>query len=133
MCPTDGTEFEKEFTDLLMDNGYWAMRITPSISGQPFDIIAVKGDIAIAVECKTISNKKGIFPISRIEPNQRESLRLWALCGNMNFIFAFRTLNGIYIINHFEMMRHNKSINVEETGTPFKEWKKEMDLKCTQT
>lgn len=57
--------------------------IVPDSRGaQPFDVIAVKDGIGFAVECKTLSEDKKSFNISRLEDNQEMAFGKWRACGN---------------------------------------------------
>lgn len=57
--------------------------IVPDSRGaQPFDVIAVKDGIGFAVECKTLSEDKKSFNISRLEDNQEMAFGKWLSCGN---------------------------------------------------
>ena len=76
-----GTEFEREVCQVLMDNGWWVHFLSPDNSGaQPFDIIAVKDGLAIAVDAKTSSTHR--FSIDRLEENQKLAFEKWLRCGN---------------------------------------------------
>lgn len=80
-----GTWFEQYVCTMLAHKGWWAHFITPSLIGsQPFDIIAMKDDHVLAVDCKTCS--KPNFPLSRVEDNQifafdQMTERTKAICG----------------------------------------------------
>lgn len=76
-----GTAWEKRCCDILKDCGYWVHFIAPDSRGsQPFDIIAVKGGLAKAIDCKTCVAKK--FTIKRLEDNQIMAFEKWLKCGN---------------------------------------------------
>ena len=79
-----GTEFEKYVCKILKYMGYWVHFIAPDSRGaQPFDIIAVKNGMAVAIECKTLDAKQKYFSIDRIEENQRMAFERWIACGNL--------------------------------------------------
>ena len=75
-----GREAEKKVEELFNKNGYWALNIPKSISGQPFDFVACKGSIfeplvdAWFIDVKHIEDKIS-FDFKRIEPNQRTSMK----------------------------------------------------------
>lgn len=76
-----GMKFEQDVCKLLNEKGWWVHFISPDASGaQPFDIIAVKDGLALAIDCKTSSRKT--FPISRLEDNQIFAFEKWIACGN---------------------------------------------------
>lgn len=65
-----GNEFEKYFCQILRANGYWTLNIPKNVYGaQPFDVIAMRGDSVLAIDCKVCSGQAR-FPLSRIEDNQ---------------------------------------------------------------
>lgn len=65
-----GYEFEQMLSRILWKLGYWALNIPRGHDGsQPFDIIALQGDTALAIDCKVCSGNPR-FPLSRIEDNQ---------------------------------------------------------------
>lgn len=75
----DWSKFESFCENKFAENGAWVHRFAKSNTGsQPFDIIAIRGNIIFALDCKVVSSKRPYFPFSRIELNQRsamESLR----------------------------------------------------------
>lgn len=76
-----GSNWEKEACSILASKGYWVHFISPDSTGaQPFDIIAVKDDSAVAIDCKTA--KKRWFGIERLEDNQIFAFNKWLKCGN---------------------------------------------------
>lgn len=90
-----GTQFEGEMVDLLAANGWWVHFITPNAAGaQPFDIIAVKAGVAIAIDCKTVVRHS--IPFSRLEDNQIMAMQLWMRCGNTEPIVAVKCDEVIY-------------------------------------
>lgn len=65
-----GRQFEDYIVKLLGEHGYWVHRLSPDETGQqPFDIIALKGNVVYAYDAKVLSNGKR-FPLSRVEDNQ---------------------------------------------------------------
>lgn len=71
-----GNEFEKDFCEILWKLGYWALNIPKNQSGaQPFDVIAMQGDTALAIDCKVCSINQR-FPLSRIEDNQWTAMKV---------------------------------------------------------
>lgn len=101
-----GTEFEHEVCDRLAQEGYWVHFITPDIRGaQPFDIIAVKNGLALAIDCKTcVSNT---FNISRLEDNQVMAFEKWIDCGNSIPLIAVKHKEQIYWLRYDELKKCN--------------------------
>ena len=97
-----GTEFEKQVVDLLSKQGYWVHFITPDPRGaQPFDIIAVKDGMAVALDCKTCVNR--YFSISRLEVNQLMAFDKWLSCKNTTPLIAVLHKDKITMIDYLEL------------------------------
>lgn len=107
-----GTEFEREMCDRLSALGYWVHFIVPDARGaQPFDIIAVKGTSATAIDCKT--SARGSFPITRLEDNQIMAFELWIRCGNTNPLIAVKFNERIYRIPYWKL-KNERSVKLTE-------------------
>lgn len=109
-----GNDFEKEVAQILKAKGFWVHIITPAryIGSQPADIIAVKNNVAMLVDCKTCSKDK--FPISRIEQNQRLAFKKFKECGNMRYYLAIKGKDGIYFINLNKVDFNKKYIDLTD-------------------
>jgi len=102
-----GTAFEKRMVDYLSQRGYWVHFISPDNRGsQPFDIIAVKDGLALALDCKTCKDK--IFRISRLEENQIMAFEKWLTCGNANPFIAVEHDDRIIMIDYCELKQKGK-------------------------
>lgn len=108
-----GDDFEKEYARILKNKGYWVTFLTPKrhIGSQPCDLIAIKNNKAILIDCKTC--KTHLFPISRIEENQRQAFKRYLKCGNTTFILAIKYNNKIYEINMKNIDFKQKNIELE--------------------
>lgn len=116
-----GREFERLVENKLSDYGYWVHRMAESNTGsQPFDIIALKGHMVFALDCKVISTKRPYFPFSRIEENQKRAFeKLYdcykgiLLCG---FMIYFE--GDVYLLDYQKakkwMEEGNKGITLTE-------------------
>ena len=97
-----GTQWEKEFCDLLARQGFWVHFISPDNRGaQPFDVIAVKGGEAYAYDCKTCADDW--FAITRLEDNQVMAFEKWIRCGNNNPNIAVLHKDKIYLIGYAQL------------------------------
>lgn len=106
-----GSDFEREICDLLAKDGYWAHFIAPDARGaQPFDIIAVKGGRAVAIDCKTCVAK--YISISRLEDNQIMAFEKWVACGNGEPLVAVRHEGSVVLISYSDLKKRGK-INLE--------------------
>lgn len=108
-----GNAFEKEMAERLKENGWWVTFLTPkqNVGSQPADLIAVKNNKVMLIDCKTCSSH--LFPISRIEENQRQAFKRFSKCGNTNFILAIKYQDKIYEINMKDIDFSRKSIDLE--------------------
>lgn len=78
---TMGNHFEEELCELLAEQGFWAHNLAQNQVGQPADVLAVRDNIAVLIDCKVCSNNR--FPLSRIEPNQEAAMTMWEAQGNV--------------------------------------------------
>ena len=107
-----GTDFEREFIEVLQGLGFWAHFITPDGRGaQPFDIIAVKNNLPIACDCKT--SVKSVFSINRLEDNQILAFEMWRKRGNSMPIVAVKYAKQIYLIRYIDLLEKGR-INIEK-------------------
>ena len=92
-----GSNFEKELAEILRKRGYWVTFLSPKqyIGSQPADLIAIKDDQPMLIDCKTC--KTHLFPISRIEENQRQAWKRYTKCGNTKFMLVFKYNLKIYV------------------------------------
>ena len=94
-----GTAFEKDVVEYLAQKGYWVHFIVPDARGaQPFDIIAVRNGVAVAIDCKTCV--ADIFNISRLEDNQITAFEKWIACGNTEPLIMIKHEGKIYSVNY---------------------------------
>lgn len=112
---TTGNQFEAELCEKLAERGWWAHNLAQNQAGQPADIIAVKNNIAVLIDCKECKNNK--FSLSRIEGNQEGAMHLWRKFGNNHCYFAVRLNTGeIYCIHYgtIRYMENNKKTSINE-------------------
>lgn len=81
-----GNSIEQQALEYLQSLGFWAHLLVGNANGQPFDIIALKGDKVFCLDVKNVDYKDNIFPYSRIEENQKYSMEevskvSSAICG----------------------------------------------------
>ena len=125
-----GNKFEEEFAKKLYDHGYWVHRITQNASGQPADIIAIKGYSVSLIDCKVCT--KDYLDLSRIEENQVLAMTLFderAKRPNVS-LFAIKLKSGdIYMFtwSMIELALKKGAIrlsanNIKDYGMPLDEW-----------
>ena len=107
-----GNDFEKEFAKILADEGWWVTLLTPKthIGSQPADLIAVKDNRAILVDCKTCNSY--LFPLSRIEQNHIKTNKKYFKCRNTEYYIAIKYKEDIYVISIDTIDFTQKSINL---------------------
>ena len=111
-----GIAFERFVCADLAHNGYWTHFITPDERGsQPFDIIAVQGNRAVAIECKTLNASEHIFPLSRLEDNQLMAFKRWMMCGNDSPMIAVAWKGKCYYIPYTEL-EEKKRIDLNDVS-----------------
>lgn len=105
-----GREFEKKIIHDLKQRGWWTYLTPNTISGQPFDIIAISDGTGIAIEVKHVKEYR--FNLSRIEANQRIAIQDFTEKGNDAF-FVFGHDDIIYIADAEQILDcKDKSIDI---------------------
>lgn len=122
-----GNDFENRFINILSEKGFWCHLFVQNQAGQPADVIAVKHGYAHLIDCKVCSND--IFPLDRMEENQRMAMKHWHDCENGDGWFAIETSSGqIFMIDYglLEQYRQErKSLNlsqIDSLGVPIERW-----------
>lgn len=111
-----GNSFENNLALILASEGYW-VSLFPSkahTGSQPADMIAVRDDVAILIDAKTLNRKNGLFPINRIEINQILAAKKFINCGNSWYNFAILWNDTIYMIPFDTINFNEKSIDMKE-------------------
>lgn len=107
----DGTRYENKVAQILYDNGYWVTLLGATHTGQPADIIAIKGSEFALLDAKLCLRDR--FELSRIEPNQIRAMNtLEKRSGNAVAAFVLGMSSGNYIVS-WETMRDYLNNNVK--------------------
>jgi len=97
---TNGGRFEQVLSGILAKNGFWSHVMQQNKSGQPADIIAVKGKYHTLIDCKVVSDNDG-FPLSRIEENQWLAMKRFVERGGEYGWFAIRLPDeSVWMMNY---------------------------------
>lgn len=125
-----GGSFEQELCDLLAEHGWWAHNLAQNQVGQPADVIAVKDNIAVLIDCKVCSSDR--FPLSRVEGNQEGAMTLWETRGNAYCYFAMKLTTDEIRMVHFDdlcmrALYQEKTIKDFSQYPTFEQWLKEME------
>ena len=121
---TNGNRFEQEFANILAANKFWVHVMQQNKSGQPADIIAVKGKFHTLIDCKVISDNKG-FPFERIEENQKMAMRMFTNKGNELCYFALKLPDGtirIVSLSRLETLRNRGLKRIAEKDMSLQTW-----------
>lgn len=127
---TVGGRFEEELCGLLAEHGWWAHNMAQNQVGQPADVIAVKNNIAVLIDCKVCANDR--FALSRIECNQEGAMTLWEARGNAYCYFAMKLTDGTIYMVHFDDLNlldsfGTKTISDFSRYETLEEWVKNME------
>lgn len=127
---TVGGRFEEELCGLLAEHGWWAHNMAQNQVGQPADVIAVKNNIAVLIDCKVCANDR--FALSRIECNQEGAMTLWEARGNAYCYFAMKLTDGTIYMVHFDDLNlldsfGTKTISDFSRYETLEEWVKIME------
>lgn len=127
-----GNSFENELCGLLADNGWWSHNLAQNQIGQPADVIAVKNNISVLIDCKVCQNNR--FPLSRVEGNQEGAMTLWEARGNEHCYFAMKLADdSIYMVSFDDLCLRQLygEGTIRESEFPmyrtFEEWLKFME------
>lgn len=100
-----GRKSEDFIHDFFRERKYWTFIIPKSVKGQPFDIIARKGDTNNIwfIDAKHLETDKVSFSFSRIEPNQITSMKYAEnICGiskQMGFVIHWERTQCLYYMD----------------------------------
>lgn len=117
-----GNKFEEDFAQFLSEKGYWVAPFPGKAftNSQPADLIACKNNVPYLIDCKTLSNKNGLFALTRVEQNQRLAYKRFRECGNFLYTLAILWNNDIYMIPLYSVNFKNKNINLKEINPQWK-------------
>ena len=132
---TRGGKFEQELAGELYDHGFWCHVIQQNKSGQPADIIAVKGKYHTLIDCKVVSDEHG-FTFDRIEENQKFAMRMFhKRCMDMCY-FAIRLPDGsvwMLSLERIDMLRMKHMKGLRESVLRKEAWPLEKWLNASDT
>lgn len=98
-----GNEIEKEFVKIAYENGYWAHILDTKITGQPFDVIMAKDELAWFLDVKHVADKDYLLH-SRIEENQINAFKMLLKRNVMRIGFVIKFENhGWYYLPFYKI------------------------------
>lgn len=126
----NGNRFETAFATMLSGAGFWVTKLTQTASGQPADLIAVKANKAVLIDCKVC--ERDYFSLRRIEPNQWTAMQFWHGKGNHQYWFAIQYDGEVYMLDGYlasQLSGSVSGVNVTDTHScwPYEEWKEMMN------
>ena len=122
----DGIRFEADLCEKLSDHGFFAINLTQNPHGQPADIVAVKNNKAILIDCKECLHDS--FKMERIEPNQETAWGMWKYRGCTDYYYAFRdSKERIFIVHMADLLKRRDEDGVKVISNvgifqPWEEW-----------
>lgn len=127
----NGKKFEEGFCEILSKDGFFVIYNEKGMSGsQPCDLVAMKDNTPYLIECKNLENKNGLFPVERLEANQRLAYKRFRKCGNTIYDLAILWQNNIYIVNLDLLRFFKKSIDLKTIEPSIKDYEGELK-KCS--
>lgn len=93
-----GKSWEEQVLNYYSGLGYSTIKLPTDLEGTVFDIIAIKRNNAVCIECKHIKNDKLYYKSSGIE-RKRDELDNFCSNGNTVMIFVKSDKTGTFIID----------------------------------
>lgn len=101
---SNGGRFEQEMSHILAEHGFWVHVLQQNKSGQPADIIAVKGKYHTLIDCKVISETPPVFRLNRAEENQRLAMDRFLARGKEMCWYAMKMPDGsVWIVGQHKI------------------------------
>lgn len=93
-----GKSWEEEVMDYYGNHGFSTIKLSTDLDGTVFDIIAIKGNKAVCIECKHTTTEKLYFKSSGLE-HKRDELNNFVANGNNVIIYVKSDKTGTFIID----------------------------------
>lgn len=128
----NGKGTEKFIAKTLKKHGYWAYNMPMKTTGQPCDLVGIKGGkrtIAWLIDGKHVEADKISFTFDRIEPNQSSSMAYATQFSKISteyvgFAIFFERTKTLYWFSYGQFLKYSqlgyKSISLHELR-PFEE------------
>ena len=130
-----GNHFEQDMANILFEHGFWVHIMQQTKSGQPADIIAVKGRYHTLIDCKVVSDNNG-FSFDRIEENQKFAMRVFhKRCLNVCY-FAIRLPDGeirMVSMDRIETIKNRGKRKLTENELKTQAWPLDKWLDSSET
>lgn len=110
-----GNNFENDVAKNLSNLGFWVSLFPGNnhTNSQPADLIACIDNVPALIDCKTLKNKNGLFPLNRIEENQRLCYKKWKECGNEEYYLVILWNNDVYFVSLDDIDFSKKSYDLK--------------------
>ena len=110
-----GKSWEDEILSYYSSHGYSTLKLPTDLEGTVFDIIAIKNNQAICIECKHTSTDKLYYKSSGLE-RKRDELDNFCSNGNNVIIFIKSDKTGIFLIKWEDAKKvfNNKGYIIKE-------------------
>lgn len=93
-----GKSWEEEVMMYYGKHGFSTIKLSTDLDGTVFDIIAIKGNKAVCIECKHTTTEKLYFKSSGLE-HKRDELNNFVANGNNVIIYVKSDKTGTFIID----------------------------------
>lgn len=93
-----GKSWEEEVMTYYGNHGFSTIKLSTDLDGTVFDIIAIKGNKAVCIECKHTTTEKLYFKSSGLE-HKRDELNNFVANGNNVIIYVKSDKTGTFIID----------------------------------
>lgn len=133
---SNGGRFERELADKLAEHGFWVHVLQQNASGQPADIIAVKGKFHTLIDCKVISGEDISFPFERIESNQKFAMHMFQKKCRELCYFALKLPDGsikLVSIGRIETLKGRGRKRLTQRDIEEQTWSLEKWLESSDT
>lgn len=96
-----GKKWEDDVMSYYSSKGYSTFKLATELEGTVFDIIAIKNNKAVCIECKHTTSDKLYYKSSGLE-HKRDDLDNFYVNGNAVIVFVKSDKTGTFIIDWLE-------------------------------
>lgn len=110
-----GKSWEDEVLDYYSKHGFSTIKLSTDLEGTVFDIVAIKGNKAVCIECKHTTTDKLYYKASGLE-HKRDDLNNFCVNGNTVIIYIKSDKTGTFVIdwNIAKLLFKNKGYITKE-------------------
>jgi len=109
-----GNQVEKEFAQFMYQQGWWIHILAYNQNGQPFDAVMTRGNITWFLDVKNETDD--YFPLSRIEPNQRDAFEMLLSKKTDTCGLAIKMPDGNFYLLPYKKIKQLEFIGVSKVN-----------------